>query len=114
VSGEGAAVAPRDANWGERYRGWPVAHCPPELLDDLADLLAEVGAWAGVAQRKPGVFYLRGQPFLHFHLLEGGRRRGDVKGQTGWVQLDLPRPISAARCRAVLRELRRRYREREQ
>jgi hypothetical protein len=91
-----------------------VAHYPPELLDDLADLLAEVRAWAGVLERKPGVFYVRGQPFLHFHLVEGGRRRGDVKGQTGWVQLDLPRPLSAGRGRAVLRELRRRYHERDQ
>ena len=28
---------------------------------------------------------------------EGGRRRADVKGRAGWVQLDLPRPASAAR-----------------
>ena len=32
-----------------------MAHCPPELLDDLADVLAEVRAWAGVIEKKPGV-----------------------------------------------------------
>jgi hypothetical protein len=89
-----------------------VAHCPPELLDDLADLLAEVRTWPGVVEKTPGVFYLRRQPFLHFHLVEGGRRRGDVKGRNGWVQLDLPRPISAARRRAFRRELKQRYGER--
>jgi len=88
-----------------------VAHCPPELLDDLVGLVAEVRTWAGVIEKKPGVFYVRGQPFLHFHLLEGGLRRADVKGRTGWVQLDLPRPISATRRRALLRELRMRYGE---
>jgi len=83
-----------------------VAHCPPDLLDDLEDVLAEVRAWAGVVEKTPGVFYLRGQPFLHFHLVAGGRRRGDIKGRTGWSHLDLPRPISAARRRAFLRALR--------
>jgi hypothetical protein len=88
-----------------------VAYCPPELLDDLADLLAEVRTWAGVIEKKPNVFYVRRQPFLHFHLVEGGRRRADVKGRTRWVQLDLPRPISTTRRRAFLRELRTRYGE---
>ena len=86
-------------------------YCPPALLDDVADLLAEVRAWAGVVEKKPGIFYVRRQPFLHFHLVEGGRRRADVKGRTEWVQLDLPRPVSATRRRAFLRALRTRYRE---
>ena len=81
------------------------------LLDDLADLLAEVRTWAGVIEKKPNVFYVRRQPFLHFHLVQGGRRRADVKGRTSWVQLDLPRPISTTRRRAFLRELRTRYGE---
>lgn len=88
-----------------------MAHCPPELLDDLAGLLAVVRAWAGVIEKTPGVFYVRRQPFLHFHLVEGGRRRADVKGRTGWVHIDLPRPLSAARRRAFLRELRLRHGE---
>jgi hypothetical protein len=86
-----------------------MAHCPPALLDDLADVLAAVRAWAGVIEKKPGVFYVRHQPFLHFHLVGGSRRRADVKGPTTWAQLDLPRPVTAARRRALLRELRMRY-----
>lgn len=86
-----------------------MAHCPPELLDDLADLLAEVRTWAGVIEKSPGVLYVRRQPFLHFHLVEGGRRRADVKGRATWVSLDLPRPVTAARRRAFLYELRIRY-----
>ncbi|MBI1847696.1 MAG: hypothetical protein HYR86_12080 [Candidatus Rokubacteria bacterium] len=120
-----------------------MAYCPPALLDDLAEVLAEVRAWAGVVEKKPGVFYVRRQPFLHFHLVRdtsgyrggprgsrgaserrrvrgapgapqlqpGWRRRADVKGRTAWAQLDLPRPASAARRRALLRELRARHRE---
>ena len=85
-----------------------MAYCPPDLLDDLADLLAEVRTWAWVTEKKS---YVRRQPFLHFHLVEGGRRRADVKGRTGWVQLDLPRPITPTRRRAFLRELRTHYGE---
>jgi hypothetical protein len=89
---------------------WTVAYCPPQLLDDLADVFAEVRTWAGVIEKKPGVLYVRNQPFLHFHLLAGGRR-ADVKGRTGWAQLHFPRPVSAARRRAFLRGLRMRHGE---
>jgi hypothetical protein len=90
-----------------------VARCPPAMLDDIADVLAAVREWAGIAEKSPGVFYAGRQPFLHFHLAEGNRRRADVKGRAGWTPLDLPRPLSAARRRAFLTLLRARYRERE-
>lgn len=88
-----------------------MAHCPPELLDDIADLIDHVRAWPGVVERSPGVLYARRQPFLHFHLMEGRRRRADVKGGDGWTSLELPRPISASRRRAFLHLLRARYSE---
>ena len=88
-----------------------MAYCPPGLLDDVADVLAEVRGWPHVVEKKPNVFYVRRQPFLHFHLIKGEHRRADVKTPNGWRQLDLPRPISATRRRAFLRELRRRYDE---
>jgi hypothetical protein len=74
-------------------------------------VVAELRTWAGVVEKRPAVFYLRRQPFLHFHLLEGGRRRADVKGRAGWIQFDLPRPLSATRRRCFLHELRISYRE---
>jgi hypothetical protein len=88
-----------------------MAHCPPEMLADLVAVLAEVRGWAGVREDKPGVFYVRRQPFLHFHLMKDGTRCGDIKGSRGWISLDLPRPISATRRQALRRELRRQYRE---
>jgi len=88
-----------------------MAHCPFELLDDLSDVLTEVRGWAGVKEESPGVFYVRRQPFLHFHLLKDGRRRGDIKGTRGWVSLDLPRPISATRRQSLRRRLRTHYQE---
>jgi len=89
-----------------------VAHfCPPELLDDLADVLDEVRSWTGVVETKPGLFYVRRQPFLHFHLLEGGRRRADIKGRRDWSEVEVPRPASAAKRRELVRALRTRYAE---
>lgn len=88
-----------------------MAHCPPELLDDIPEAVAEVRTWAGMVEKTPAVFHFRRQPFLHFHLFEGARRRADVRGRAGWIPIDLPRPLSATRRRAFLRELRLRYRE---
>lgn len=64
-----------------------MAHCPIELLDDVADVVAEVRTWAAVVERKPAVFYVRREPFLHFHLLAGARRRADIRSRAGWIQI---------------------------
>ena len=88
-----------------------MAHCPPELLDDVADLIAEVRAWPGVVEKSPAVLYVRRQPFLHFHLFEGIRRRADIRAAAGWIQIELSRPLAAATRRRLRTELRRRYRE---
>ncbi|PWU21156.1 MAG: hypothetical protein C5B48_11595 [Candidatus Rokuibacteriota bacterium] len=79
------------------------------MLDDLTDVLAEVRTWQGIVEKKVGIFYVRRQPFLHFHVVHGGRRRADVKARGGWLQFDLPRPVTRTRQHAFLRELRIRY-----
>jgi hypothetical protein len=89
-----------------------VAHCPPALLDDVIDVLDDVRGWAGVIEKRPGVFYASREPFLHFHLGPNGPRRADIRGRAGWIALELPRPISKRRRQDLLRELRRRYAER--
>ena len=82
------------------------------MLDDVADVVAELRTWDGIMEKRPAVFYLRRQPFLHFHLVEGTRRRADIKSGARWIQVELPRPLSASARRSFLTELRRRYRER--
>ena len=91
-----------------------MAHCPPELLDDLGSLFVTLKTWPGVIEKRTGVFYVGTQPFLHFHLLAGGRRRADVKGRARWVQLDLPRPATVARRRILVHHLRARYAEKRE
>ena len=86
-----------------------MAHCPPELLEDLADLFAELRTWPGVLEKSRGVFYLRRLPFLHFHRSADGRRRADIKSATGWVAFDLPHPLARRRRREFVAALRRHY-----
>ena len=90
-----------------------MAHCPPALLTDLTDLFVELRGWPGVVEKSRGVFYARRQPLLHFHVMEGGGRRADVRGRDGWTSLDLPIPLSPTRRRALVRLVRSRYRERD-
>ena len=39
-----------------------MAHCPPELLDDIAGLIAEVLAWPDVVEKSPGVLWRAASP----------------------------------------------------
>jgi len=42
-------------------------HARDEDLDRLEDLLAELRALPGLAEKKRGVFYRKSRAFLHFH-----------------------------------------------
>jgi hypothetical protein len=75
-------------------------------------VLADVRGWAGVVEKKPGVFHAGREPFLHFHLGADGRRRADIRARAGWISLELPPALSARRRRDLRRELRRLYAER--
>jgi len=88
-----------------------MARCRPELIDDLDDVFAELRTWDGIVEKGPGTFYFGREPFLHFHASGASPRRADVRRGKGWLELDLPRPSTAARRRALLRELRVTYRE---
>ena len=71
-----------------------VARVDPARLQDLEAVLSEVRAWAGVEDRGGGTFYVKGKPFLHFHVGHDSRR-ADVRRAGGWVQVDLPEPAPA-------------------
>jgi len=65
-----------------------------------------------VVERVPGVFYVRRNPFLHFHLIKGLTRRADIKGSEGWLSVDLPRPLPPAAREVFVQALKARYGER--
>lgn len=87
-----------------------MAHCPFEELADLRDCLDEIRGWPDVREPRPGIFYLKRTPFLHFHVDPTGRRWADVRNGTTWgAELDVPFAASVAARRRFLAEVRRRY-----
>ncbi len=89
-----------------------MAHCPADRLCDLAPLLDEIRAWPAVDERKPGVFYVKRTPFLHFHLSADGERWADARtGETAWREgIGIPVGATATTRRRFLRDVRRCYR----
>ena len=85
-----------------------MAHCPPEQLDDIADVLQELRALPGLAEKKPGIFYIRADSFLHFHVKDG-RRWAHVKTgrRGGWAELPLDFNAPAALRKSFLSDVRR-------
>ena len=87
-----------------------MAHCPIQELDDLSDLLDAIRSWPGVREPRPGVFYVKRTPFLHFHINREGCRWADVRmGQSWGTEIEIPRNASAAVRSRFLRETQRRY-----
>ena len=86
-----------------------MAHCPPEMLDDLTDVLAAVRRWPWIREPKLGIYYIKRTPFLHFHALRLGRVADARDGREWGERISLAYPIGRTRRRAFLRELRRRY-----
>ena len=42
-------------------------HAGPGALTALSDLLASLRTRTALVERRPGIFYVRGKAFLHFH-----------------------------------------------
>jgi hypothetical protein len=86
-----------------------VAHCPPDLLLDLAPILDVVRGWELIKEPTPGVFYIRSTPFLHFHV-KGDSRWADVRDGAAWGdRLDIPVGSSRATQREFLAAVEARY-----
>jgi len=86
-----------------------MGHARHEDLRDLDDVLAEIRAWPGVAERAAGVFSLGRRPFLHFHA-RGAARWADARtGRTWGPEIPLPFDASRTVTSAFMREARARY-----
>jgi hypothetical protein len=87
-----------------------MAHCPYRLLADLEGLLDEIRNWPNIVERRPGIFYLKRTPFLHFHLQQG-MRSADVRAGKNWGPT-ISVPIGAGRNtqKQILSEVKQRYR----
>ena len=59
-----------------------MAHADPKALEPFAPLLRQLRGVPGLKEVKPGIFYLRGAAFLHFHD-EQGTLSADLKKPGG-------------------------------
>ena len=59
-----------------------MAHADDEALKRLLPLLRQLREIKGLKEMKPGIFYLKGSAFLHFHD-EAGALFGDLKRSRG-------------------------------
>jgi hypothetical protein len=50
-----------------------MAHIPYEQLKDLELELKSIRTLLSIKEKKPGVFYFKSKPFLHFHDKDGFR-----------------------------------------
>ena len=86
-----------------------MGHARANDLRDLRDALAEIRALPSVTERRPGVFWLRRTPFLHFHTT-GDFRRAHAKIGTAWgPEIVLPFGAGRAARAAFVKEIRARY-----
>jgi hypothetical protein len=81
-------------------------HAGGGTLKELAPLLEKIRALEGPVERKPGIFYLKGIAFLHFHEDPAGLF-ADVKSAGGWTRVKVS-PKLPAQVRKALASFERR------
>ena len=86
-----------------------MAHASSANLRGIADVLAKIRGLPGIQETRPGIFYIRRQPFLHFHV-RGDARWADAKIGPVWgPEIPLPFGAGARAKSAFVREVRARY-----
>jgi hypothetical protein len=73
-------------------------HAGAEALDRLGTLLASLRARAALREKRPGIFYVKGRAFLHFHADRAGLF-ADLREGDGWRRLPVNQPDE---CRTLL------------
>jgi hypothetical protein len=66
-------------------------HAGADALIVLSDVLEAVRSRAVLVERRPGIFYLRGRAFLHFHEDRAGLF-ADLRGGEDWERFPVNNP----------------------
>jgi len=78
-------------------------HAGAAALGEVAGLIEQIRR-PGLVEKKPGVFYRKGQAFLHFHEDPAGMFV-DVKSGDGWLRLHLTDMAAWETCLAEVARL---------
>jgi hypothetical protein len=76
-------------------------HAGAGALEALNDLLTSLRARAVLVERRPGIFYLRGKAFLHFHEDRAGLF-ADLRDRSDWRRFPVNHPDERANLLAVV------------
>lgn len=68
----------------------------------------EIRTWPGIREPKPGIFYFKSKPFLHFHI-KNGKRWADIRAAGDWENIDAPTPLSAKHLKVLNSAIKRHY-----
>lgn len=77
-------------------------HAGPAALDALGDLIAAFRALPGLKEPRPGVFYRKGQAWLHFHEDPAGLF-ADLRAGPEWERFRVSEPDERARLLSLAR-----------
>jgi hypothetical protein len=87
-----------------------MAHCPYDQLRDLESVFRVIRAWPGMREPKPGIFYFKRVPFLHFHIKDGVRWADVRVGKTWGPKVDVALRSTAVTRVGFLKMVEKRYR----
>jgi hypothetical protein len=73
-------------------------HAGAEALDRLGGLLRQLRARTELREKRPGIFYVKGRAFLHFHADRAGLF-ADLRQGDEWLRLPVNEPDD---CRTLL------------
>jgi hypothetical protein len=86
-----------------------MAHCPFEKLSDIALVLESIRMLPAIKEKKPGIFYIGSQSFLHFHIKEN-RRWADARDGSGWgKEIEIPLGPNRLQTNEFMNEVIRRH-----
>jgi hypothetical protein len=74
-------------------------HAGAGALDALSDLLESLRTRTPLVEKRPGIFYVKGKAFLHFHEDRAGLF-ADLRDGGDWLRLPLNSPDERAKLLA--------------
>jgi hypothetical protein len=76
-------------------------HAGPGALEALTDLLGNLRMRAGLVEKRPGIFYVKGRAFLHFHEDPAGLF-ADLRQSGDWQRFPVNSPDERAKLLDII------------
>jgi hypothetical protein len=76
-------------------------HAGAGALDALSDLLESLRTRTPLVEKRPGIFYVKGKAFLHFHEDRAGLF-ADLRDGGDWLSLPVNSPDERAKLLALV------------